>query len=117
GAGNLFCLHVFQNRNVRQAVQTLLQHSVRLQLRHEFKHRHMLDDPGQINGRLDAGIAASDDGDVFACEQWTIAMRTVSYTFIFEFRLTRYVAIAPTGTCREYDGFALEYSAAFQFTF
>ena len=51
------------------------QHFVRFEFGHEFHQGHAFDDAGQVQRGLNAGIAATDNGDVFVFEEGAVAVR------------------------------------------
>ena len=72
-----------------------MQNFVCFQLRRKLKNSHMVDDACKVNRRFDAGVAAADDGDVFAFKQWSVTVRAVCDTFVFELLFAGYADIAP----------------------
>jgi hypothetical protein len=52
-----------------------LQHGVGAQLAVEFEQRDMADDAGEVDRRLDAGVAAADHRHALALEQRAVAVR------------------------------------------
>ena len=75
----------------------------------------MGDNAGQINRCFNPGVAATNDRNAFALEQWSIAMRAVGDTLAAIFLLTRYIHFAPARTGGENDCFALDRGTIFEF--
>src|SRR5690606_22097668 len=67
---------------VGQAAQLALQHFVRTQLRVELEQGDVRDDAGQVDGRLDAGVAAADHRHALALEQRAVAVRAVRHALV-----------------------------------
>ena len=107
-------LRMRDDLDVRQAVQLALQHGIGAQLLVEFDQRHVTDHAGQIDRRLDAGIAAADHGHILALEQRTVAMRAVGHAVVAVFALARHVDFAPARTGRQDDRAALQRGTAGQ---
>ena len=55
----------------------------------------MVDHAGEVDGGLDAGVTATDDGDVLALEQWAVAVRAEGDTLIAVLFLARHAHEAP----------------------
>ena len=105
------CMRV--NGHVVQALKFVNQYSIGLQLIGKFNDRYVSHNACQINGGLNARIAAANDGRALALEQRTIAMRAVSDTFIFVFLLARYIDIAPARTGRQNHGAGIQHATVF----
>ena len=65
--------------HVRQAVELAREHRIGAQPRFVFDQRDVADDAGEIDRRLDAGIAAADHRDPLALEQRAVAVRAVGH--------------------------------------
>src|SRR3546814_6787983 len=63
--------------DVGQAGELALQHRVGAKLAVEFDQRHMGDDAGEVDRRLDAAVAAADHRDTLALVERAVAMRTI----------------------------------------
>ncbi|CAG5090812.1 ADP-dependent phosphofructokinase/glucokinase [Thermobacillus xylanilyticus] len=113
-AGDFLDLRVLVHRHVRQAVQPVLQHLVRLQFGHELEQRHMRRNARQIDGRLDAGVAAADDRHLLAGEQRTVAVRAIRHALVLELFFARHVQVAPARARRDDDRLALQHGAVVQ---
>ncbi len=101
--------------DVGQAVQLALENLVGAQLRVVLDQRDVLDDAGQIDRRLDAGVAATDHGDALAGEQRAVAVRTERHTAIEVVVLARDVHVPPPGAGGHHDRPRGELGAALEF--
>ncbi|MNC15203.1 hypothetical protein D3C75_630090 [compost metagenome] len=113
-AGDFLGLHVLQHRHVGQAVKAFLEHLVRLQLRHKLQNRYMLHNPGQINGRFNAGVASADYGHMFAGKQRSVTVGAIGHTLVLELGFAGDTGVAPAGAGGKNDGFAFEHGTALQ---
>ena len=113
-ASDLGGLRVGMHRHVFQAPELALQNGVGTQLRVELDQRHVADDAGQVDCRLDAGVAAADHCHMLALEQRTVAMRAIGHALVLELLFARHIDIAPARARRDNDRAALEGSAAFE---
>ncbi|OQB99789.1 MAG: hypothetical protein BWX79_03052 [Alphaproteobacteria bacterium ADurb.Bin100] len=74
----------------------------------------MLHHTGQVDGGLDAGVAAADDGHVLALEQRAVAVRAVGHALVPVLRFARYVDVAPARAGGQDHGFRLQRAAVGQ---
>ncbi|TLD44257.1 MAG: hypothetical protein FAZ92_03481 [Accumulibacter sp.] len=81
--------------DVRQAEQLLLQHRVGAQAGFELEQRDMADDAGEVDRRLDARVAATDDGHPLALEQRAVAVRAIGDAMATVLLLAGDVHLAP----------------------
>ena len=91
------------DRDIGQRVQLVLQHGVGAQLAVELDQRHMGDDAGEVDGRLDAGIAAADHRHALALEQRAVAMRAIGHALVAIFGLAGHVHLPPARAGGEHD--------------
>jgi len=77
----------------------------------------MADDAGQVDRRLDAGVAAADHRDALALEKRAIAMRAEADALGLVFLFAGHVHLAPAGTSGEDDRLALQRGAVLQLHF
>src|SRR3546814_2837136 len=61
----------------------------------------MADDPGEVDRRLDARIAAADHRDALALEQRTVAMRAIGDALVAIVVLAGHVHLPPARTGRQ----------------
>ena len=83
------------DRGVGQAAQLALQHFVRAQPGVELHQRYMGDDPGQVDGRFHAGVAAADDRHALALVQRPVAVRAVRHALVAVLILAGHVHVPP----------------------
>ena len=107
-AGDLGGLRVRVHRHVRQAVQLVDQHRVGRSCVVELDQRHVLDDAGQVDRRLDAGVAAADHRDALALEQRAVAVRAVGHALVPVLLLAGHVDVAPARAGGQHHGAALQ---------
>ena len=107
-------LRIHQHLDVGQAVQLALQHRVGAQLAVEFQQRHVVHHAGQVDGRLDARVAAADHGHLLALEQRAVAVRAVGHALGAVLGFARHVHVAPAGAGGQDHALALERAAAGQ---
>ncbi|MNT05341.1 hypothetical protein D3C72_1399560 [compost metagenome] len=69
-------------------------------------------DTGQVDGRFDAGVAATNHRHALALEQRTVAVRAVRHAFVAVFLLARHVHFTPARTGRENHALGFEGRAA-----
>src|SRR5690606_565283 len=114
GAGHFGGLRVGDDLDVGQAVELLLQHRVRLQLRGELEHHHRADDAGQVDRGFHAGVAAADHRHRLALEQGAVAVRAVGHAVTAIFAFARHAELAPARAGRHDHALRLEHAAVFQ---
>ena len=107
-AGELGRLRLRQDHHVGQAFQLLDQHRVGTQRVAEFQQRHVGHDAGQVDRRLDAGVAAADHRHPLALEQRPVTVRAVGHALVLVFLLAGHVDIAPARARGNDDRPALE---------
>jgi len=100
-----------QDGHVRQALQLALQHRVGPQAFAELQQGDVGDDAGQVDRRLDAGVAAADHRHALALEQRAIAVRAVGDAAAAVFLLAGHVHLAPARPGGEDQGLGLELAA------
>ena len=100
--------------DVRQAVELALQHGVGAQLAVEFQQGHVGDDAGQVDGRLDARVAAADHRHALALEQRAVAVRAEAHALGLVFLLAGHAHFAPASAGGEDQGLGLEAAAALE---
>ena len=86
------------NVDIGQCAQFLLQHFVGPHLRTKFQYCHMIADSGQVDGRLYATVAASDDSYVLAFIERSVAVWAEMNAVADELVLACQSQTAPSGT-------------------
>src|SRR5690554_2030649 len=105
---------VHDDLDVRQRTGLALQDLIGTQGVAEFQHGHMLDDTGQVDGRLDTGVATTDHRHTLALEQRAVTVRAVGHALAAVFLLAGHVHFAPAGTGGQDHRLAAQGSAAGQ---
>ena len=90
--------------DVGQAVELALEDVVGAQDGVELEQGDVVDHAGEVDGGLDAGVAAADDGDALALEERAVAVRAVGDALVAVVVLARHVHRAPAGAGGEDDG-------------
>ena len=107
-------LGVQDHIHIGQGFQLALQHRVGLQLTGEFQHGDMCHHTRQVDGRLDARVAAPNHRHTFALEQRAVAVRAVGHALGAVLVFTRHVHVAPARTGGEDHGLAAQRGAVVQ---
>ncbi len=68
--------------DIGQAEQFAHQHGVCLEGVSKLQHGHVLDHAGQVDGRFDPGVAATDHGHGLALEERPVTVRAVGHPFV-----------------------------------
>ncbi len=92
--------------DVGQAAELALQHLVGPEPVVELDQGDVGDHAGEVDGRLDAGVAAADDGDALALEERAVAVRAVGDALVAVLVLAGHVHRAPAGAGGQHDGAA-----------
>ena len=100
--------------DVRQAAQLPLQHLVGPQRGVELDERDVGDDAGQVDGGLDPGVAAADDGHGLALEEGPVAVGAVGDALVAVLVLAGDAHLAPAGAGGQHHGAGLQGGAALQ---
>ena len=95
--GHLGGLGIEVDGDVGHAPELVHQHLVGLELVCELQQGDALDHAGQVDGRLDAGIAAADHRHVLALEQRAVTVRAVGHALGAVLGLSGHVHVAPAG--------------------
>ena len=69
----------------------------------ELDQRDVGDDAGEVDGGLDAGVAAADHRDALALEQRAVAVRAVGDALVAVLVLAGHVHLAPAGAGGQHD--------------
>ena len=96
------------DHHVLQAFQLADQHRIGSQLVTEFEQRHMTDDAGEVDRRLDTRVTATDHRHPLALEQWAVAVRAVGHTLVAVLLLARHVDFAPARAGGQNHGLAFQ---------
>ena len=83
--------------HVRHAAELALQYVIGTQHRIELHEGHVSDDAGQVDRRLDAGVAAADHSHPLALVERAIAVRAVGDALVPVLLLAGHVHLAPPG--------------------
>ena len=94
-----------------------LQHLVGTQGVGKLQHGDVLDDTGQVNRCLNAGVAPANHGYALALEQRAVTVRAVRHALATVFLLTGYVHFSPACAGRQDDRTAAQGRATFQANF
>src|SRR3990167_731824 len=103
--------------HIAQAVELVLQYRISTQLAVELDQGDVGDDAGQVDGRLHAGVTATDHRHPLALEQRAVTVRAVSHALATVLLFTRHVHLPPARAGGDNHGLGLEGRAAVELDF